>query len=138
MVRCGRNRGRSRRRVEPTGPHKQRGGSWFQSSWDRGQGALRGMDRAPPFPHSVGAVRQMTEGPQVYESMCNILAQAGLSETAQTSDKGPGPERGSGGLVQSAAAAMVHGKVSSPDGGWGWVIVGCCFMVTVCTRAVTR
>ncbi|XP_035517108.1 monocarboxylate transporter 12-B [Morone saxatilis] len=24
------------------------------------------------------------------------------------------------------------------DGGWGWVIVGCCFMVTVCTRAVTR
>ncbi|KAM4525506.1 monocarboxylate transporter 12-B-like isoform 2-T2 [Odontesthes bonariensis] len=28
--------------------------------------------------------------------------------------------------------------VSPPDGGWGWVIVGCCFMVTVCTRAVTR
>uniref|UniRef100_UPI0037E70B84 monocarboxylate transporter 12-B n=1 Tax=Semicossyphus pulcher TaxID=241346 RepID=UPI0037E70B84 len=27
---------------------------------------------------------------------------------------------------------------SPPDGGWGWVIVGCCFMVTVCTRAVTR
>ncbi|XP_029954239.1 monocarboxylate transporter 12-B-like [Salarias fasciatus] len=25
-----------------------------------------------------------------------------------------------------------------PDGGWGWVIVGCCFMVTVCTRAITR
>ncbi|XP_071370730.1 monocarboxylate transporter 12-B, partial [Centroberyx affinis] len=40
------------------------------------------------------------------------------------------------------AAAMTHGKrqrgVSPPDGGWGWVIVGCCFMVTVCTRAVTR
>uniref|UniRef100_A0A3P9KHG5 Major facilitator superfamily (MFS) profile domain-containing protein n=1 Tax=Oryzias latipes TaxID=8090 RepID=A0A3P9KHG5_ORYLA len=38
---------------------------------------------------------------------------------------------------------MVAGKqksvgVSPPDGGWGWVIVGCCFMVTVCTRAVTR
>uniref|UniRef100_UPI003AAFA220 monocarboxylate transporter 12-B-like n=1 Tax=Centroberyx gerrardi TaxID=166262 RepID=UPI003AAFA220 len=37
---------------------------------------------------------------------------------------------------------MTHGKrqrgVSPPDGGWGWVIVGCCFMVTVCTRAVTR
>ncbi|XP_054483554.1 monocarboxylate transporter 12-B-like, partial [Anoplopoma fimbria] len=38
---------------------------------------------------------------------------------------------------------MVDGKrrsgvVSPPDGGWGWVIVGCCFMVTVCTRAVTR
>ncbi|KAM6964473.1 LOW QUALITY PROTEIN: monocarboxylate transporter 12-B [Tautogolabrus adspersus] len=28
--------------------------------------------------------------------------------------------------------------VSPLDGGWGWVIVGCCFMVTVCTRAVTR
>ncbi|XP_026172155.1 monocarboxylate transporter 12-B [Mastacembelus armatus] len=38
---------------------------------------------------------------------------------------------------------MVDGKrsssgVSPPDGGWGWVIIGCCFMVTVCTRAVTR
>ncbi|XP_039992046.1 monocarboxylate transporter 12-B-like [Xiphias gladius] len=31
-----------------------------------------------------------------------------------------------------------YGRVSPPDGGWGWVIVGCCFMVTVCTRAVTR
>ncbi|XP_022599159.1 monocarboxylate transporter 12-B-like isoform X1 [Seriola dumerili] len=30
------------------------------------------------------------------------------------------------------------GRASPPDGGWGWVIVGCCFMVTVCTRAVTR
>ncbi|XP_028989686.1 monocarboxylate transporter 12-B [Betta splendens] len=29
-------------------------------------------------------------------------------------------------------------RASPPDGGWGWVIVGCCFMVTVCTRAVTR
>lgn len=29
-------------------------------------------------------------------------------------------------------------EVPPPDGGWGWVIVGCCFMVTVCTRAVTR
>ncbi|XP_071318058.1 monocarboxylate transporter 12-B-like [Trachinotus anak] len=38
---------------------------------------------------------------------------------------------------------MVDGKgqsnrVSLLDGGWGWMIVGCCFMVTVCTRAVTR
>ncbi|XP_011613753.1 monocarboxylate transporter 12-B [Takifugu rubripes] len=29
-------------------------------------------------------------------------------------------------------------RTSHLDGGWGWVIVGCCFMVTVCTRAVTR
>ncbi|XP_041818833.1 monocarboxylate transporter 12-B-like [Chelmon rostratus] len=38
---------------------------------------------------------------------------------------------------------MVDGKqrtgAAAPlDGGWGWVIVCCCFMVTVCTRAVTR
>ncbi|XP_070783505.1 monocarboxylate transporter 12-B [Enoplosus armatus] len=38
---------------------------------------------------------------------------------------------------------MADGKrqsdvVSPLDGGWGWVIVSCCFMVTVCTRAVTR
>ncbi|TDG97632.1 hypothetical protein EPR50_G00209860 [Perca flavescens] len=30
------------------------------------------------------------------------------------------------------------GAGSPPDGRWGWVIVGCCFMVMVCTRAVTR
>ncbi|XP_062271278.1 monocarboxylate transporter 12-B-like [Scomber scombrus] len=33
---------------------------------------------------------------------------------------------------------MGPGKAAALDGGWGWVIVGCCFMVTVCTRAVTR
>ncbi|KAL0984136.1 hypothetical protein UPYG_G00137580 [Umbra pygmaea] len=40
------------------------------------------------------------------------------------------------------AGAMTQGKkrpaVPPPDGGWGWMIVAGCFMVTVCTRAVTR
>ncbi|XP_034050629.1 monocarboxylate transporter 12-B-like [Thalassophryne amazonica] len=33
---------------------------------------------------------------------------------------------------------MPDGRRQHSDGGWAWVIVGCCFMVMVCTRAVTR
>lgn len=47
--------------------------------------------------------------------------------------------------VEVGAASMAQEKkrektagVLPPDGGWGWMIVAGCFMVTVCTRAITR
>ncbi|XP_036374117.1 monocarboxylate transporter 12-B [Megalops cyprinoides] len=36
------------------------------------------------------------------------------------------------------AGAKKKPGVVPPDGGWGWMIVAGCFIVTVCTRAVTR
>lgn len=62
--------------------------------------------------------------------------------TSWIKSRSPGPRLGPVDL-HTFPATMVDGKrhqgtKSHLDGGWGWVIVGCCFMVTVCTRAVTR
>ncbi|XP_056325400.1 monocarboxylate transporter 12-B [Danio aesculapii] len=42
------------------------------------------------------------------------------------------------GRTDYMAQEKKKGGVLPPDGGWGWMIVAGCFLVTVCTRAVTR
>ncbi|XP_063077396.1 monocarboxylate transporter 12-B [Engraulis encrasicolus] len=41
-------------------------------------------------------------------------------------------------MAQEKRKTRTAEGVLPPDGGWGWMIVAGCFMVTVCTRAVTR
>lgn len=40
--------------------------------------------------------------------------------------------------VMTVAVPRKGLRASPPDGGWGWMIVIGCFLVTICTRAVTR
>uniref|UniRef100_A0A8C0FNR7 Solute carrier family 16 member 12 n=1 Tax=Bubo bubo TaxID=30461 RepID=A0A8C0FNR7_BUBBB len=67
------------------------------------------------------------------------MCQAAPARTRQAGRTRPLPlRRGEEGGITPACTMASPRHAGPPDGGWGWMIVAGCFLVTICTRAVTR